>query len=295
MKLDKRKKSTSTKGAKTLSKTNINNHKKSFLIVVCAIIAVASIVWVMLLGKKAEATVDVCMSAQNLYKNEQITDLNSQVKVYTMSEIEYLKYTRTESNQEIRRIIPWSEVGRLEGLYMAYYVPLEHVLEYDMFVTSKTENSDTVLYAFPGKEIVSLQLGTGDLSAFKTFLTTGDRINIECTYTENVRVYETPVDGANYEQTKYEDVEQFYTVPVFTNIQIADILNSDGDSVLDLQAQYNELTIFEQSALDSDTSYQKKLEPSTILLALTPQEKRQYYKYLSKGGTFRISLPQRTE
>lgn len=294
MKLDKRTKSTSAKKAKALSKTNVNNHKKSFLIIVCAIIAIAAIVWVLLLGKKAEATVEVCMSAKNLYKNEQILDISSQVKAYTMSELEYLKYTREGSTTQ-RRIIPYDEVSLLTGRYMAYYVPLEHVLEYDMFVNSKIENSDTVLYAFPGKEIVSLQLGTGDLSAFKTFLTTGDKINIECTYTENVRVYKNGSDDTSYGMQDYEDVEQFYTVPVFTNIQIADILNSDGDSVLDLQAEYNELTIFQQSSLDSDSNYQKKLEPSTILLALTPQEKRQYYKYLSKGGTFRLSLPQRTE
>lgn len=294
MKLDKRAKTTTTTKNKALAKTNVNSHKKSALIVVCAGIAVASIVWVLSLGKKAEATMDVCMSAKNLYKNEQITDVSSQVKVYTMSQLEYLKYTR-EGDKEHRRIIPYTEVSNLQGLYMAYYVPIEHVLEYDMFVRSKIENSDTVLYAFPGKEIVSLQLGTGDLTAFKTFLTTGDKINIECTYTENVRVYKDGEEEVAYGQREYEDVEQFYTVPVFTNIQIADILNSDGDSILDMQAAYNELTVFEQAAYDKDTSYQKKLEPSTILLALTPQEKRQYYKYLSKGGTFRMSLPQRTE
>jgi hypothetical protein len=294
MKLDKRNKTTGTKGAKVTSKTNINSHKKSFLILICAVIAVAAIVWVMLLGRKAEATVTVCMSAKDLYKNEQITDLNTQVKAYDMAEIEYLKYTVDSSNSEYRRIVTWDEVNYLLGYYMAYYVPIEHVLEYDMFVASKIENSDTVLYAYPGKEIVSLQLGTSDLSAFKAFLTTGDRINIECTYTESVRVYAEGSD--EYSSNKeYEDVEQFYTVPVFTNIQIADILNSDGDSVLDIQAEYNDLTIFEQAELDEDSNYQKKLEPSTILLALTPQEKREYYKYLSKGGTFRMSLPQRTE
>lgn len=294
MKISKQKNTTKAKGPKVTSKTNVNNHKGSFLIVISLILTVLACVWVLMLGKKAEATVPVCMSAKDLYKNEQITDLNSQVKQYDMTELEYLKYTRTEGNTEYRRIIPASDMSLLTGLYMAYYVPMEHVLEYDMFVTSKVENSDTVLYAYPGKEIVSLQLGTSDLSAFKTFLTTGDRINIECTYTESIRVYED-AEGVAEVNRNYEDVEQFYTVPVFTNIQIADILNSDGDSVLDLKAEYDGLTIFEQASLDADETYQEKLEPSTILLALTPQEKREYYKYLSKGGTFRMSLPQRTE
>lgn len=293
MKLTKQNNTTKAKSPKVTSKTNVNNHKGSFLIIISLIITVLLCVWVLMLGKKAEASIAVCMSAKDLYKNEQITDLSSQVKSYDMTELEYLKYTRTEGNTTYRRIVTWDEVNSLSGMYMAYYVPLEHVLEYDMFVKSKVENSDTVLYAYPGKEIVSLQLGTSDLSSFKTFLTTGDRINIECTYTETIRVYE---DAENTSSNRdYEDVEQFYTVPVFTNIQIADILNSDGDSVLDLKAEYDSLTIFEQASLDADESYQERLEPSTILLALTPQEKREYYKYLSKGGTFRMSLPQRTE
>lgn len=293
MKLTKQNNTTKAKSSKVTSKTNVNNHKGSFLIIISLIITVLLCVWVLMLGKKAEASIAVCMSAKDLYKNEQITDLSSQVKSYDMTELEYLKYTRTEGNTTYRRIVTWDEVNSLSGMYMAYYVPLEHVLEYDMFVKSKVENSDTVLYAYPGKEIVSLQLGTSDLSSFKTFLTTGDRINIECTYTETIRVYE---DAENTSSNRdYEDVEQFYTVPVFTNIQIADILNSDGDSVLDLKAEYDSLTIFEQASLDADESYQERLEPSTILLALTPQEKREYYKYLSKGGTFRMSLPQRTE
>lgn len=291
MKLTKSKKSTSANKAKAMSKTSINSKKKSLLIVILGLIVVVAIVWVLALGKKAEATVDVCMSAKDLYKNEQITNLDTQIKAYPMAEIEYLKYTTKQGKSETTRIVPWSERDRLYGLYMSYYVPIEHLIEYDMFVSSKVENSDTVLYAFPGKEIVTLQLGTSDLSSFKTFLTTGDKINLECTYTETIKVYTDNGDGSKTS----EDVEQFYTVPVFTNIQIADILNSQGDSVLDLQAEYNEFTIMEQAALDSDSSYQKKLEPSTILLALTPQEKRVYYKYLSKGGTFRISLPQRTE
>lgn len=295
MKITNKKESVKSKNPKVTSKTNVNSHKKSLLIIISLIITVLACIWVLMLGKKAEATVAVCMSAKDLYKNEQITDLNSQIKQYDMTEIEYLKYTRQEGNAEYRRIIPAYEMGYLQGLYMAYYVPIEHVLEYDMFVTSKIENSDTVLYAYPGKEIVSLQLGTSDLSAFKTFLTTGDRINIECTYTETIRVYDNTDVNISEVNREYEEVEQFYTVPVFTNIQIADILNSDGDSVLDLKAAYDELTIFEQSALDDDETYQEKLEPSTILLALTPQEKREYYKYLSKGGTFRMSLPQRTE
>jgi hypothetical protein len=179
---------------------------------------------------------------------------------------------------------------------MAYFVPQEVVIMNNMFTGERVKNTDTVLYAFPGKEILPLTLGTDYLTNFKTYLQTGDKINIECTYKEITKVLKAEALGKeSYSTNDYEDVEQIYTDTVFENIQIADILNGAGESVLDLNEEYQQLTLQQQAAYDDDEDYQKRLEPRTILLALTPQEKRQYYKYLAKDGEFRMSLPQRTE
>ena len=77
---------------------------------------------------------------------------------------------------------------------------------------------------------------------------------------------------------------------------IADIINGQGQSVLDIYQKYNSATVQEQVALDSSDEFREKTEPKTLLIALTPDEKDRYYQYLSKNGsTFRISLPQRVE
>ena len=56
------------------------------------------------------------------------------------------------------------------------------------------------------------------------------------------------------------------------------------------------MTVYQQAALDVDESWQDSVEPSTLLVALTPEEEALYYEYLSKNDIeFHMSLPQRTE
>ena len=77
---------------------------------------------------------------------------------------------------------------------------------------------------------------------------------------------------------------------------VADLLNSDGESVLDLYAQYQEMTVYRQAQLDNDEGWQKAVLPTTLLVALTPEEESAYYDYLSKNQIkFKMSLPQRSE
>lgn len=280
-----------------ITKTSLNAQANKLLIALFTVLCVASCLWVWMLGRKAQQVVTVAMSGKNLYKNEQVTDLNTQFKQYDMTEIEYEKYAPVDENGvPVQRIVLWNQIGEKTGLFMAYFVPQEVVIMHNMFTDQRVKNTDTVLYAFPGKEILPLELGTTYLTNFKTYLETGDKINIECTYTETSKVLKAEAIGKEtYTSSDYEDVDQIYTDTVFENIQIADILNSDGESVLDLNEEYQQLTLQQQAAYDDDEDYQERLEPKTILLALTPQEKRQYYKYLAKDGEFRMSLPQRTQ
>ena len=76
---------------------------------------------------------------------------------------------------------------------------------------------------------------------------------------------------------------------------LADLLNSQGDSILDLFQQYNDMSTYEQANLDASESWVQSVTPANIMVALTPEEESEYYKYLSKDSiTFKISLPQRS-
>lgn len=277
-------KSNSGIGAKA---TNNQSKKDMYIVIVMAITALL-IVWVFIMGRKAEQTVQVAMFTEDVYKNEVITE--SMLQPYDMVKAEFEKYAVVKSDgTKKRRILLWEERGKVIGSFAAYPLKEGTVAMISDFITSRTDNSDSVLYSFPGKNIVSLNIATNDLRAFKTFLQPGDRINIKAIYsrTENV---ETDEFGSR------ERVEVYREEEVFTDIMLADLLNSQGESILDIYASYNDKSVYQQAQLDASEEFKNSVEPATILVALTPEEETRYSYFKSKNDvTFTMSLPQRVE
>jgi hypothetical protein len=266
---------------------NKNASKKNLLLLAIVAVTAVLIVWVYSMGKKAEETVQVVMWSEDIYKNETITE--SQLEPYSMLKAEFEKYAVTDDDgNKTRRIVLWDERDLLLDTFAAYSLHQDTIAMITDVIASRTDNSDTVLYSYPGKNIVAMTLADGDLNTYKKFLEIGDRVNIVAIYKN-----ESEITDENGEKTTYETYSQ---EKVFEDIMIADMLNGDGDSVLDLMAEYNDLTVYEQAALDSDEDWQSSIEPSTLLVALTPEEESLYYQYLAMSDCeFRMSLPQRTE
>lgn len=270
---------------------NKNQSKKSMLLVGVIAVTLLLIIWVYSMGKKAEQTVSVAMWSQPIYKNQVITE--SSLKEYKMLKGEFEKYAvAANDGSKQRRIVLWEERGRIINTFAAYSLQQDTVAMIKDVVTSRTDNSDTVLYSYPGKNIVPLAVGESELRTFKTFLQPGDRINVTAIFATTEKVLED--DG--YGGTKETSVETYREETPFKDIMIADLLNSNGDSILDIYASYNEKTVYQQAQLDANEAFQQSVTPSTLLVALTPEEESNYYKYLSKDSVeFKVSLPQRTE
>lgn len=293
MKIGKGRRAQSAGGSAGLKpgKPSKNQTKKSLYIVVTVVITALLIVWVYSMGRKAEETVQVCMTSQAIYKNQVITE--SMLQPYDMLKGEFEKFAITESNgTKTRRILLWEERGMILNSFAAYPIQANEYCEYRDFIRSRVDNEDNVLYSFPGKNIVQLSIGIDDLSSFKTFLQPGDRVNISAIYSESEAVVQTDAFGGQTTQ----NVETFKTERVFNDIMIADLLNSSGESILDIYADYNNRTTYQQAQLDASQSFKDSVEPATLLVALTPQEEERYYYYASKGDVeFVMSLPQRVE
>jgi hypothetical protein len=226
----------------------------------------------------------VAVFAQNVYKNQVITA--DMLEPYEMLKGEYEKlYQVDENGNKQRRILTWDEADMVINSFAAYPLQQGTYAEYRQFIKSRVDNSDSVLYSFPGKEIVSFDIGGSDLSTFKTFLQPGDRVNIQAIFSDTIK------NGNGNSETSV-----FRTETAFGDVMIADLLNSSGSSILDIYEEYNDLTVWEQAALDEDSSFQSKTQPSSLLVALTPDELERYYYYKSKSGIeFKMTLPQRTE
>lgn len=279
------------KSSKSSVKPSKNYNKKNLAIGAIVAITVVLIIWVYTMGQKAEQTISVVMMNESAYKNQVITE--SMLKEYKMLKGEFEKYAIVnEDGTRKKRLILWDERNMILNAFAAYPLQKDTVLELRSVVKSRTDNSDTVLYSYPGKNIVTLSVGDNELQAFKTFLQPGDRINITAVFKEQERVYEESGVGGTNVQT----VETIREESVFKDIMVADLLNQNGDSILDIYADYNERTVWEQSNLDASEAFQESVTPQSLLVALTPEEEKTYYKYLSKSEiSFKVSLPQRTE
>lgn len=291
MKLGKTKKESPIGNVLGKGKPARNQNKKNGVIIGIMGATALMIVFVYSMGKKAENTVTVAMLSQNVYKNQVITE--SMLEPYEMLEGEFEKFALVDSNgTKKRRVILWDERGLILNSFAAYPLKANTYAEYRDFVKSRIDNSDNVLYSYPGKEIVPLEIEGNELQAFKTFLQPGDKLNIEAVFTQR----ETVVEDDGYGGQSRQQVEVVRTENLFTDIMIADLLNSKGDSILDIYADYKEKTVWQQNALDNSQEFADSVVPKTLLVALTPEEKDRYYYYLSKQAVeFKASMPQRVD
>ena len=274
-----------------VGKPSKNQNKKNMYIIVTVLITALLITWVYSMGRKAEETVQVCMTSQSIYKNQVVTE--SMLQPYDMLKGEFEKFSTVQSDgTKKRRVLLWEERGMIINTFAAYPLQANNYCEYRSFIKSRVDNSDSVLYSFPGKEIVPLEVSSNELQAFKTFLQPGDRVNITALFSQKEKITEDDGFGGTTTQT----VETFRTETVFKDIMIADLINSGGESILDIYADYRDKTVYQQAQLDASQTFQDSVDPKTLLVALSPDELDRYFYYLSKSQVeFRMSLPQRIE
>lgn len=273
-------------GNKVVHKTSLNEGKSLVPVIAVGAGIVGAVVYVSLVGRNASKSIQVAQLKSSVYKNQPIT--LDMLQPYDMLQAEYDKQIMSTANSDgtvEKRLVAWKDAqGYLsQGAFAAYQLPKESFLDLRTLMTSRVDNSDSVLYSFPGKEVVQLEVNGADLNAFKTFIQPGDKVNIDAIYSEDM-------------QSGNDRVKIYRSEPVFTGIMIADIINSSGASVLDMYAEYNAMSEVDKAALDNDATWKEQTEPSSLLVALTPDEKDSYYKFLNRDNVkFKVSLPQRAD
>jgi hypothetical protein len=265
----------------------VNQNKKDLKLIGIIAITGLLMLWVVYLGLKAERTVKIVMIAQDVFKNQMISE--EMIKPYDILRGEFEKYGVVTDNTgaKKRRLILWEERHEaLVGMYAAYPLKKDTFAERRDFVATKIDNSDMAMRSFPGKELVPLSITSSELEAFKTYLKPGDRVNVQAIYTEKKK--SSDQYGGFYEE------ESFKSETVFGSVAVADLLNNSGESILDIYTWMNNQSMDTQEQLNNSNEFRSRLVPKTLLLALTPDEKERYYYFLSKSGiTFKASLPQR--
>lgn len=261
-------------------------------IIVFVVVFLSLIAWIGYLAREATSTIDVALLNTNVYKNQAITA--DMCVRYPMLRAEYEKLAIVDENgSKQKRIITWDEwvnnPSKFSNLFAAYPLMEGDYAQYRAFVNTRTSNKNTVLYSYPGKQVVSFDISGDILTNYKSFLSPGDKVNIYAIYSDEM---EQAIDDG-YGNTEIEKVPVYKSELAFNNIMIADILNSNGDSVLDMYTFYNTLTVWQQASLDADETWSSQTEPATLLVALTPEELDRYYYYKTNDATYECALPQR--
>lgn len=239
-------------------------------------------------------TVPVVMTKGILARNQLVTD--EYVQQYDMTRAEFERYALEKSYAgTTNRVVLWRDKDTIVGKKYANHTLLNgNILLYKDLVDSYKDMSRLAFYNFPGKDLVELNLSGTNLNTFKKKLEVGDKINVDIYYktTLTSAVVKSSIKRKSTSES-YFDYDLMKIDSVFVGLEIADILNSNGDSLLDYMEYVNGLSVQEKIQLEQTEEYKENIKASTILVALTPAEKDLYNMYKKKdGATLFISLPQ---
>ena len=244
-------------------------------------------------------TIPVIVLKTPVVRNQMITA--DKLDKYNMTEKEFYRYGLEQSKAGItNRLIKYTKENietltqAKEPVFYAYSKKANDLLMWEDCIPTYQDKTRMFLYKYPGKNIIELTVSGSNLNTFKKILNVGDRINIKCLYkkTLSTAVVRSSVKRKSTSET-YFDFDLLQIDDLFTNIAIADILNSNGESILDYNEYVNNLPTSEKLELIQTEEYKRNIKAATLMLAVTPTEENLYNIYRKKdGATFLISLPQ---
>lgn len=271
-----------------------NNQSRARNRILGILIALAAVLIITIATAAASAesrkTIAVVRLKDDISANALITD--DMIEVYDMYYKEYEQYGTMEFSDGTTRstIVTWNMRDKVVGQrYAAYYLRKNTVLFWDSTIKDQTRKN-SYLYSMSG-ELLNIQMTTTD--DFGDMVVPGDSLNIYATYSD------TNYDLPSEEQYKYQvesgtstssGVEQTKTELMFSEVQILDMLNGNGQSIFDIYYEYISKTKAEQQALLEDDSFLENVQPASILLEVTSEEVERYMKLQSKGASYQMTL-----
>ena len=274
-------------------KANNQSRARNRILGILIALIVVMIITIATAAASAESrkTIAVVRLKDDISANALITD--DMLEVYDMYYKEYAQYGTMKFSDGTTRstIVTWNMRDKVVGQrYAAYYLRGNTVLFWDSTIKDQTRKN-SYLYSMSG-ELLNIQMTTTD--DFGDMVVPGDSLNIYATYTE------TNYDLPSEEQYKYQmesgsasgtsGVEQTKTELMFSEVQILDMLNGNGQSIFDIYYEYISKTKAEQQALLSDDSFLQNVQPASILLEVTSEEVERYMKLQSLGASYQMTL-----
>lgn len=189
-----------------------------------------------------------------------------------------------------RAIVTWDERDSINNTFASYYIRQNTPVYWDS-IGNESPKQYSYLYNMDGELLkVSLDPGT-----FGQILVPGDHINVRAAYTETVYTLPTEEEFMLQQQTGISPQTSVKRqILLFNNVAILDMLNSNGESIFDMYYDLLALPKAKQQELINSEDFQASVEPSDILLNVTPEEADRYMSIQSSGPTYMMTLLPRT-
>ena len=281
-------------------KVNAKNASRAKNRVIGLIMALAVIVFVIIMTAistaetKKTVTVVRVKDGESISANALITE--DMLEPYDMYYKEYRQYGTMKFSDGSTRstIVTWNDRDLVVNTrYAAYYLRGGTVLFWDSTLKDQTRKN-SYLYSMSG-ELLNIQMTTTD--DFGDMVVPGDTVNIRATYTNTV--YDLPSEeeymmALQAGSAGSSGVEVEVNEMLFDEVQILDMLNSDGNSIFDIYYSYITMTKAQQAACLEDDGFLDSVKPSSILIECTSEEVEHYMRLQAKGATYQMTLLPRT-
>lgn len=281
-----------------LDKENVRTKNKSkfstqIAIIVILIIGIAAVIFInWWMSRDMRDTVEVAVFKSNVAQNAYISAGMIDKMEMTTADYKRAAIVRMSDGTERRQIVLYSDASSIVGKYAANYVRMNTPVYYDAVTTEYTK-SNSYLYQMDGTELLKIDV---DPKQFGDIIVPGDKLNIRITYDEATYKIISETDYLQLSDEEKLGLQGVSTKTelMFSEVTILDMLNSDGESIFDKYYALMSLPEKQQRAKISDSSFQKSIEPKSVLIAVTPEEAERYTLLGGKTKGSLITLLPRT-
>ena len=134
-----------------------------------------------------------------------------------------------------------------------------------------------------------------DAGTFGQMLVPGDHINVRAAYSEQVYTLPTEEEFLLQQQTGISPQTAVRRqILLFNNVAVLDMLNSNGESIFDKYYELLALPKNKQLEMVQSEEFIESVQPSEILLNVTPEEADRYMSIQSYGPSYMMTLLPRT-
>ena len=264
-----------------------NNSKRNKVIGLLAVVIVVVLALNFISSYRLRDTVQIVTLISAVPQDGIIRTDNMQ-----MSEMSAEEYMRrgVDAKTGKRAVITWDEREQINNTYASYYIR-ENTPIYLDSIGNETHKQYAYLYNMDGELLkISMDAGT-----FGQMLVPGDHINVRAAYSEQVYTLPTEEEFLLQQQTGISPQTAVRRqILLFNNVAVLDMLNSNGESIFDKYYELLALPKNKQLEMVQSEEFIEAVQPSEILLNVTPEEADRYMSIQSYGPSYMMTLLPRT-